>query len=113
VDWIFDGASSDPRVRLKLALGVALALLLTLAKGIWTHDFDGVTHPRDFDRLHYVLTRHVQDQAHIVWGILTAVLSLHLHNAKYKYPKGPFDTAWDNLEAILNYLADVEGGNGE
>lgn len=107
VDWIFGSIDSTSPGFTKRALGIALALLLLVARGIHTGDHDGRTHPRHFDRLVNSLLPHVPQDREEVWGLIVAIMALHFSNVSCHEdaPKGPFDTFWSCVDAYVEYLA--------
>lgn len=90
----------------KRALGVSMALLMILARGVHTGEMNGVTHPRDFDRLYNALAHRIPPELDRVWWMVTGILSLHL-TAKGLMPDGlgPFDSAYDAANAIIDHIA--------
>ncbi len=79
--WILDGVDEEDSRFVKRVICLAVALMAIIAKGIHTGAHDGVTHPRDYDRLINVLEQHVENPDHIVWFFVATVLSLHGQNA--------------------------------
>ncbi len=109
-DWLLvRGDPARPNLQ-KRALGVAVALLVLVSGGIHSGSFNGVTHPRDFDRLYNALAHRIPKDFDAVWGMVTGILYLHLTN-KDLLPAhlGPFNTAWDAADALITHLASLEG----
>lgn len=107
-DWILSGVGDRDQFK-KRAIGVALALLVIVSRGIHSGDWDGRTHPRRFDRLMNVLERHVPTE-HDAWPLIVAVLSLHTFNAGMDIPDGEFTSWLDIVSAFIErFAAEAEG----
>lgn len=107
-DWILAGVEDADAFK-KRAMGVTLALLVIVSRGIHSGDWDGRTHPRRFDRLMNVLQRHVP-RDHDAWPFIVAILSLHTFNADMDVPRGEFTSWLDIVSAFLDrFAAQAEG----
>ncbi len=104
VDWILDHdlLMTDPRF-IKRALGIAFAMEVLTAHGIYTDNFGGVTHPCSYDRLVNTVSRYVTDPNHVVWAILVSTLKLHLDNRKINTP----DIVYSDFKECVNAYADL------
>lgn len=97
VDWILrDGfiSTTDPADKKRL-LCIAHALSVTVIRDIYTGDFDGITHPRSFDRLNYALSRHLADNNHLSRSFIAFVLKLHMDNSSISY--------WDQSKEFFSF----------
>jgi Peptidase U49 len=109
-NWAADRVLGDPDmdklVMAKRSLGVALALLLSVAVGIHGGSFGGRTHPRSFDRLFNGLAHRVPANAEVAWAMVVALLGLHMTAKQIAGPSGPFDTFADAVDAMVSVLAE-------
>lgn len=107
-DWILVRGHAPLDQLDKRAMGMAMAALVIVSRGIQTGWMNGVTHPRDFDRLYNMFAHRIPTDLDRVWWMITLVLSLHL-GAKNVLPEhfGPFDTAFDAADAMIDHLAKV------
>jgi hypothetical protein len=109
-DWVLSrGAPTAPEM-IKRSIGVALALLTLVSRGIYMGKFNGVTHPRDFDRLYNALAHRVPAANDEAWAVIVVVLSLHCTNANVPIPEGPFEDHAEAANAFLDLLADYAEG---
>lgn len=110
-DWIFDRLNTNLNRDMftKRGLGVAIAFAILLAQGIHTGQYDGNTHPRSFDRLLHVLSRHVRNPHDPIWAFVVAVLTFHLDNADHGavISKGPFDSFKECAESYVDALSRI------
>lgn len=110
-NWAADRVLGDPgmdeRVMAKRSVGVALALLLSVAIGIHGGSFGGRTHPRSFDRLFNALAQRVPAESETAWAMVVALLSLHMTAKRIKVPRGPFDTFAEAADSMISALAEV------
>lgn len=108
-DWVLvRGGVAGPALQ-KRGLGVALALLVLVSSGIYTGGFNGITHPRDFDRLFNALAHRIPDDVG-VWEMVLGILCLHLTNVSLAMPVGPYEDAAEAADACFNYLAGLDRG---
>lgn len=107
-DWILDKVpdQDDPYFK-KRILGIVVAMTALVANSVHTGNYDGITHPRTFDRLMNVLDRHIDDPNHVAWWFALSALTLHLDNAAHiqGVPKGPFSSARNALDAAVEKLS--------
>lgn len=105
-DWIMSGITDphDPRFTKRL-LGITLAMLLFTIRGIYTRKHGGSTHPRDFDRLFYSLTRYLSDRAHPVFAFTVFALKLHLDNAEISVEEAVYPDFYAALNSYIDTLA--------
>lgn len=127
VDLILGGLDEKSAVFNKRALGVVLAFGVLAAKSLHEKHRDdagteyfsagGKRHPRRFDRLFNALDRHIKDPNHDVWGVVVAMLKLHLDNSPVGSPSSaPYPTFRACAEAYVEHAADVlhwEGGDDD
>lgn len=103
-DWILDhGLPLTDYKFIKRALGIAVALEVLTAYGIYTNKFGGKTHPCSYDRLVNTVSKHVTDSNHIVWAVIAVTLKLHLDNRKVQTP----DVEYENFMECVNAYADL------
>jgi len=97
VDWILrDGSiSAIDTADKKRLLCIAHALSVTVVRDIYTGDFDGITHPRSFDRLNYAISRHLTDNNHLSRSFIAFVLKLHMDNSSISY--------WDQSKEFFGF----------
>jgi len=106
LDWVFSKADySNERLIQKKALCCAVGLADLCAFGIHTGYFNGVDHPASYDRLVYGLRRVIEDDCHVSWFFVSAILSLHMTNAGYSMPTTVYDTPYAYVEDIANQLS--------
>jgi hypothetical protein len=106
-DRVLGDAGMDERAMGKRSVGVALALLLSVAVGIHGGSFGGRTHPRSFDRLFNALAHRVPAESETAWAMVVALLSLHMTAKGIQVPRGPFDTFAEAADSMISALAEV------
>lgn len=86
-EWLLNHDIPEDDMRFtKRAFGIALAFEVLTARGIYTGNYGGKTHPYSYDRLYNNLDRYLPNPLHIIWAFLSSVLKLHLDNAKIDTP---------------------------
>lgn len=107
--WILGAVPDEnPSFFLKRSLGIATAILALLAKAVHRRRFDGVSHPREFDRLVHVLDRFVDEDAHRLWQFVCLALKLHLDAEGITTPNTIHESARACLEAYVDVLAEAD-----
>lgn len=113
-DWIFNKISfeatgEEEKMFTKRMLGVAVALTVLVARGIHLRKYNGITHPRSFDRLMNVIDRHLGDPDHVAWAFVVVALKLHLDNANHgaKIGASPSDSFRDRADKYVDALSRV------
>ncbi len=88
-----------------------MAALVIVSRGIQTGLMNGVTHPRDFDRLYNMFAHRIPTDLDRVWWMITLILSLHL-SAKDLLPEqfGPFASGLEAANALIDHIANVYEG---
>jgi len=104
-DWILRGLKQDDDRFFKRALGIAMAFEITTARGIYTGDHGGTTHPRSYDRLINTLARYIDNPHHKVWAVIASTLKLHLDNQKIQTPEIVYDTFLDCVNGYAEVLS--------
>lgn len=92
----------------KSGIGVATGLLAILAKGIETNDYDGLKHPKDYDRLINTLEQHFDSDCDIVWGYVVGIISVHLSRVGIDALKEPFDNFYLCAKAMNSQLKEID-----
>jgi len=101
-DWLLNHLLDEWDYKfIKRALGIAVAFEVMTARGIYTGDFDGVTHPYHYDRLYQNLDKYIHDPQNIVWALLASTLKLHLDNKKVVTPEIVYS---DFKECVNSYI---------
>ena len=103
-DWILNNNLSLTEARfIKRALGIAVAMEILIANGIYTGNFGGGTHPRSYDRLINTISPYLTHPNHIVWHVLVHTLNLHLGNRGIATP----DVAYESYKECVNAYIDL------
>ena len=103
-DWLLNHSLDEWDYKfIKRALGIAIAFEVITAHGIYTGNFDGVTHPYHYDRLYNNLNRYIIDPLHIVWALIASTLKLHLDNKKINTP----DIIYKDFKECVNSYIDL------
>lgn len=112
-NWILDNnLKTDGPVFRKRALGIAVALEMLIAKGIYKKDINHlIDHPRAFDRLINTLSNFITNPNHAVWAVLVSTLSIHLNNAGISLPEKLYETFYDCLDDYLNLLSHLDNNS--
>jgi hypothetical protein len=109
-EWLFTRGSPAEDQIWKRAIGLAVTLSLPVSRGMYTGDFNGITHPRDFDRVYNALDNISSPKSEDAWGLIVAVLSLHYANIDQVVPHGPFKDFKEATNAFIDHLADLYEG---
>lgn len=104
-DWIMEGAKSDELPFTKRLLGIALALQAITAKGIYTGDYGGDSHPRSFDRLFNTLSRYLAEADHVIYAITIVALQLHLQHEKVSLEPKVYEDFQECFDAYIDRLS--------
>lgn len=103
-DWILNHSLDEwDDMFVKRSIGIAIAFEVLTAKGIYTGNFGGVTHPFTYDRLYNTLVRYITDPNHIVWALVASTLKLHLDNAKIS----TLDVVYKDFHECVNAYIDL------
>jgi hypothetical protein len=103
-DWLLNHSLDEWDYKfIKRALGIAVAFEVITARGIYTGDFGGVTHPYSYDRLYQNLDNYIHDPLHIVWSLLASTLKLHLDNKNIPTP----EISYENFKECVNNYIDI------
>lgn len=88
----------------KRAFGYLISMHSLVMLGIYTGHYDGIKHPKSYDRLYNCLNENIDDPNHIIWGFLNSILKLHIDNSNI-----PVDSTivFDNHKECANYYIDL------
>lgn len=103
-DWILGSATLGSDVIQKRAMGVAIGMLLLVARGLSRGDPSDGVHPPNYERLVSVLDSRVPEAQEGVWGMVVAMLALHASDSGLP----PLVAAFDDFRmAALGYCAHI------
>lgn len=101
-DWLLNHSLDEWDDKfIKRALGIAMAFEVLTARGIYTGDYGGISHPYSYDRLFHNLEKYITDPQHLVWAFICSTLKLHLDNKKIETPEIEYK---DFKECVNSYL---------
>lgn len=107
-DWILNNDLDETDDKfIKRAMGIALGLEVMTAESIYSGFFGGIDHPRTYDRLINTLRNHIEDENHIVWGVVISTLKLHLDNMNIATPSIVYDSFLQGIESYANLLGET------
>lgn len=109
-DWVLGRLDNeDDAMFVKRSWGMAVALGILVAGSIHTGMYDGMSHPRAYDRLLSTLDRHIRNPNHPAWWFTVAILKLHLDNASHGacIPNRAFGSVRECADAYVDALSRV------
>ena len=104
-DWILGSGAASSQEISKRALGLGMAMMWLVGRGIRKGTFKGKTHPKDYDRLWNVLDRNLPMNQDDPWAMIIGLLGLHMADKNVPMPAGEFLTFRDAANAMLDVLA--------
>ena len=108
-DWILGAQDPSDQRFVKRALGIAVALVVDVARTIHADIHGGHSHPRPYDRLIHLFDRYLaNDGWNVTWAFIVAALKLHFDNSPVTLPsraKGHAD-----FRAAVDAYVDVLAG---
>jgi hypothetical protein len=111
-NWILHRSLEENDLRfIKRSLGIAIPLEVLITKGILTGEYGGRDHLPSYDRMLQILGSFITDKNHVVWGVVIAILKLHLDAASIKTPNVIYDSFLGCAEAYANILAEKDTRN--
>lgn len=103
-DWILGSSSLSSAVIQKRGMGVAVGLLLLVARGLSRGNPSDGVHPPNYERLVSVLDSRVPKTQEGVWGMVVGMLALHASDSGLPPLLATFD---DFRVAALGYCAHI------
>jgi len=105
-DWILNHSLDQWDYKfIKRAMGIAIGFEVQTARGIYTGDYGGISHPYSYDRLYQNLNRYIDDPQHITWAFICSTLKLHLDNKKIQTPDQTYDSFQDCVNSYIDLLS--------
>ncbi len=107
-DWLLNHPLDEWDYKfIKRALGIAIAFEVLTARGIYSGNFGGRTHPYSYDRLYQNLDKYINDPSHIVWAFLASTLKLHLDNKKIETLEVVYTDFKECVNSYMNLLSNI------
>jgi hypothetical protein len=109
-DWILDRSTCPEAQFTFRALCASVALLMLTAFSIHAGRYDGLEHPRTFDRLFHTLSNYLSPEDNEIWRFVSAILYLHMQSMKILPPEETYDNFYEFVNACVDKLAAVAEG---